>query len=489
MELFFNLLASLIRSASEYSENKIENEYILDDSCEKMCKEKVDSFLKSKFGEKFLCSFDKIPLTSIIVDDIIEWCKAEDNYYLYRILICRLDLMINVNILIKDYKFNLLTGENKGFQSLNNNSKSSGVIILPRVPVVETAYKDDVDDNKEYRRKNAEEFCDGINKHLQNCFYVLQEQLGDYTINNIILDVNWSDKGYINIGITPIWNLSMKKMLSCKTYTSLGYKGMAYKKFGEVEVNYPKEVEERFLESFRIACENNVDILLGPEMLGTVAITGVDEKGFNSSIRKISEEFDTVPNLIIPPTIWENKQNKLNIFVESGEKIGTQYKQKPYKMKTEEGIFEEDLVNISKELQLIHIPGVGRIAFSICMDFLNHKFHFMLASILKARIILCPSFSLGSANFEKEIDAVKSFNTNCIWVNSCSAVSTIKEKPDFIGLVSTSIVSECSHQRVKPMCDGKCKKGCLFTINMPLNCAGDSRYEECKPNVSHIIRE
>ena len=485
--IFFNLIADLISKTFSYPEID-EAEPLSEDSSDLLIK-RVESLLQIKFGEGCFYSHDTLPLSSQVASDIINWCSDNNDYYLFRTLVCRLDAMININKLIHDYNFNniSLKESERVFDSLNDNVAESGVLIIPKVLSSQTTYprKDSSGNPKERTGKNANYWLDDLNKRLNNIYYVKKDCLNGYHIKNVIYSLPYNKiKGnYINIGLTPICNTPVHDLLDYDdNIVKKDFSGKEFLYFGNVKVKDPKMVENMFLSSYHTACSNDIDIFVGPEMLGTHNLTLTDEYGVNKNYESLNS-----PSIILTPTMWEKNSNVLTVFSNEGKIIGRQFKQYRFEFTGKRGACLEDLVSPPKEVLIVHINGVGRMAFPICMDYLHEKYRNFLISTLKVDFIICPSFSFGSSNFERAIDAGAEFGVRCIWLNTCSAIAELFEPPDYIGLVSMPIISDTSTRtRIKPSCKGSCKKGCLFKIKVPLNCAGESLHNNVNVSIEHL---
>ncbi len=486
---FFNLIAALISDGNKYKE--IESPKTLTKEWTDVLVQKVDKQIESSFGDENILSYDTLPYSLRDISDIMDWLKVEDNYYLYRMMICRLDSLVDIDTLVHDYDVNNISSENTEhiFQGLNDNIAETGVIILPKVYAVKTEYvrRDKDGKDKSIVRKDADYWMDDLNKHLNNLYYVKMEQLEGYKINNVIFSLPKEkiNSNFINIGVTPICKVPMLSLIKINdniiNYDEQGNESRSFSIEGIKEIS---TVENNYMQSYYLACDNDIDIFVAPEMLGTEKLTESDEYGFNDCYMGNAKS----PFLILAPTIWKDNSNVLNVFSKSGELLGKQYKQYPYEYKGTFGNCQENLVNTPREILLIHMPGVGRIAFSVCVDFLHPDYRRKLISVLKSTLLICPSYSMGSANFEKSIDSGTEFDVRCVWLNSCSAIEGLSEPPDYIGVVSMPIVSETSPRtRIKPTCRGNCGKGCLFKIRMPLNCAGDSLHEDLNVDIGHIV--
>lgn len=462
----FNLIAVLFNKISNFpiDDHKSPISKELSDSYEKIAKD----ILSDKINTKKICSGDKICVNSQDFTDIINTCENYNDFILYRSVLCQLDMLIDINALIKTFNYNkIYDGKvHKSFNSLNENTSETGVTIIPKVPSLPNTFfvkKDDSVLDKEYKDSNY--WYDNINEHFNNIICIKNAALNGYVIKNVVIELFRDCKrDKIVIGVTPCCNDDLSSIMDVKQYCN---KETGKQHFKINKYYDPKELTDRFLNVLSNAKDNNVDILMGPEMLGSMEMCETDSMGYNPIFRK---KAGNMPHLVITPTVWTEGKNFLSVYLNSGELIGSQYKQNSFEYTDSGECFEEDLKNTPKEILLLHIPGWGRIVLPICVDFLVAKYRDILARELKATLMLCPSYSSGIVQFGNASSSVRDFGTRLIWINSCSALKKFTNKPDTIGLVSVPVTNPSNIEQnatpIKPQCNGKCSKNCLFTITI-----------------------
>ena len=462
----FNLIAVLF--------NKI-GKFPVDEQKSPISKEKADLYeklakdiLRNKIVVKKICSGDKICINSQDFADIINACEKHNDFFLYRSILCQLDVLIDINELIKAYNYNkIYDGKTpKSFDSLNDNVCETGVTIIPKVQSLPNTFfvrdGESVSD-KEYRDSNY--WYDNINEHFNNIICIQNIVLNGYSIKNVMIDLFRDRKREkIVIGVTPCCNDDLNSIMNVKQYCN----EETGKQHFEIEGYYDSEaLTNRFVNILTKAKDNDVDILMGPEMLGSTEMCETDSMGYNPIFRK---KAGCMPHLVVTPTVWTSGKNFLSVYLNSGELIGQQYKQNSFEYTDSNERFEENLKNSPREILLLHIPGWGRIVFPICVDFLVAKYRDMLARELKATLMLCPSYSSGTVQFGNASGSVRDFGTRLVWLNSCSALRKFGDKPETIGLVSVPVTNlgdiEQNATPIKPQCDGKCSNNCLFTITI-----------------------
>lgn len=488
---FFNLVARVIKNSIEFSAHNsfstLEPEYEL------ALADKVDAMLGSMFTPNKVYAHYNLPLDSQKEDDIIEQCKKEDNYYYNKTLISRLDSTVDIDVLKQDICIDVIDGNGSRMPSegLNNNINETGIIILPMFNKPQRTHKRKKSDGTVVTlvTKDADAWSDEINNAMHNLYYIKTDDLKGFRIKNMFIGLGGTGKSYLKVGYTPVLNDPLNAvMIFDDDIIKEDDKKNKLLYFGNVQLLSPDEIEENFLTCYNRACKEKIDILFAPEMLGTERLSSADESGYNKLFVPKAENGFCTPFLTLVPTYWHNRTNVLSIFSSSGKKLIEQYKQKSFKLKGKKGICTEDLTDSPKEIALVHIDGLGRLAFPICADYLDEEYRNILITKLKASFIICPSYSFGTSSFEQLVSSGSAYGVRCIWGNSCSAISEVQEPPDYPCLVSTPIISEDAQKvRIHPECGGECRKLCLFKIDIPLDCGGDKMHEDINIEYTHLF--
>ncbi len=429
---------------------------------------------------------DKMFINTQNFADIINSCEKYNDLIVYRCVLCQLDLLVDINEVIKAYDYNKVYNGtlSKSFDSLNTNASETGITIIPKVTsLTNTIYvkKDNEVVDKNYTDGNY--WYDNLNEHFNNIICIKNTALNGYTIKNVIVDL-FKDRNRekIVIGVTPCCNAKLDEIMDVVMYCS---KETGEQHFCIKEYYDSKRLTERFINVASKAKSNNVDILIGPEMLGALELCETDDLGFNQNFRNVTDE---LPYLTVTPSVWVDGKNYLSVYLKSGEQIGKQYKQNSFEFSDSGERFEEDLKNIPREILLIHVPGWGRVVFPICVDFLVATYRDLLARELKATLMLCPSYSSGTVQFGNASGSVKDFGTRFVWINSCSALRKFTDKPEVIGLVSVPVTSPdnvvSNAIPIKPQCNGMCRNDCLFTITIQAISNGSHHCNEVE--IKHV---
>lgn len=486
MSNLYNLLAEIISKLKQYPSGYEPD--MLTKEAEETLTNEVISLLgrwKNKLNNSAI-----IGLSSDAYNDIIAWANNHKNYHSYRTLLCTIDSSAYIGL-----KQEACKKREKKFVSLNDNTEETGILVLPKIHRPPTTYirpasKDRPEET--VARKNANEWADSLNSRLNNIYYICTNELNGFYVWNYVCDFTFEDpsSNEIKIGVSPILNLKLKQVLSYDdTIRCKNESGMECQYFDVKEVIVQKTILERVQECFKLACEQHVDILMFPEMLGIDDLYNLDCYDFNPVMRELSRQVQgDFPYLTLMPSIWRNNQNYVNVHLSSARRLCTQYKQHKYTFPGSQGNATENLKNIPKEVSLIHVPGWGRIAIPICIDFLHPEYRDWLVTTLKADILLCPSYSPGEYNFLQSLDSNAGYGVHVVWLNSCSALRNSQTgAPELIGAAcAPSVSSESRITRFIPECEGACTKGCLFVVTLPLNCMGESFYEERRVQVKHV---
>ena len=221
-------------------------------------------------------------------------------------------------------------------------------------------------------------------------------------------------------------------------------------------------------EKIRAAAGKGSDIIVFPEMLGNPRmIEFIQEK-----LRALpSAERQSMPSMIILPSVWEKKysRNTVTVLSRDGEILCRQNKQIPYRMEKNGQAYLEG-IRSNQVIHIFHYEGVGRIAILICKDFLTTNYMEQLMRSFKLSLIIVPSFSTGSYDFRQSFDLCAHDDCNVVWINSCAAMEKGKEANfENIGYVRKRIGrSDDEAQKLSemPICsgafEGKCAHDCIY---------------------------
>ena len=360
--------------------------------------------------------------------------------------------------------------------ALNDNYHDTGIIILRKVGC-----------RWEMRQPGK-----GLNGVLQNFYYIDQNRLDGMRLRNYILDrtaVMRSRKTSLKIAVSPI---TRKKSVEFSApYEGVnGRTGIPQKLFRVERVLGEKLITDQVIENIHIAGAKETDILVFPEMLGTVF---PEMLGTEEMLCKVMEALESdwktnVPALIVFPSVWEKTENDLantnkSYMILNGEEVlFEQHKRCDYKYDTEGGPVYED-INRDRDknniLNVIHVEGLGRICIIICYDYLDEENQERIMKNIRPTLVCTPSFSTGSFHFKTLAEAFFKQSCNLVWCNTCSAAHETDKDRNFeiIGLVTT-LSKQCeqfnlnSFERIfegKTKCGRENCKNCIYYAEIPLN--------------------
>ena len=302
--------------------------------------------------------------------------------------------------------------------ALNDNYRDTGIWLNPKLPVFRAAMS--LDNGMEIEKPLASrDAFPGINGELSNISYFPWNQ--EYVVHNIIVPYEYEDNGTgdrvdgnLRIGFIPV---SDRTDLVEPKYVNV--KEGRYE-FREMYLDGPTDEEvinARLEQGLELACENDVDIVFAPEMLGTKQ-TEQYSGNYNMFVRQIYSRAITQnrkpPLITIMPSLWRSRQNSAAIIYRDGCVLGRQRKYIPYidfAACAVEGIRSQKV----KEYYMIHINGVHRIVVSICAEFIDRFSSDFICGQLGATLVIVPSFSHGEKDFVNKLGALFPYGTSVVW--------------------------------------------------------------------------
>lgn len=323
----------------------------------------------------------------------------------------------------------------------------------------------------------------GLNGLLKNFYYIDQNKLDGMQIKNYILDyraVLKTGNTSLKIAVSPITR--EKTVEFSAPYDGInGKTGISQKVFRVERILKEELITNQVIENIHIAGEEDVDILVFPEMLGT-------QDMLCKVMEALGSNWETdVPALIVFPSVWEKTENDLtntnkSYMILNGEEVlFEQHKRCDYKYDTADGPVYED-INRDRDknniLNIIHVEGLGRICIVICYDYLDEENQERIMQNIRPTLVCTPSFSTGSFHFETLAEAFFKQSCNLVWCNTCSAAHETKKDKNFeiIGLVTT-LSKQCgpldpgSFKRIfkgKTKCGRENCKNCIYYAEIPL---------------------
>ena len=393
---------------------------------------------------------------------------------------------------------------NKSFIALNDNYNKTGIYILPRVRSIhdsispanesgqdtgdETA-TGDADKGSGSKSDPAEEgdakphkqwadtWAAGINQDFNNIYYLDQADLnlggrfGQYSIRNtVLLDSIPYNKKFLLIALSPVV-FDADFIINFSTKDSIGF---SHGQFSVCGIKNSQRVHDRLRAAFGQACEVGADIVIFPEMLGDSELIRLDStysEAMDAMIKDAEAKGFAAPLMTLLPTWWHDNSNELYSISALNERLFVQQKQIPYNLlrANDKKEYTEALIHPKREVQVLHIDGLGRFTFPICKDLLEPDYQKLLIQTLHSTFVICPSYSQGKTQFDLASLSGRPFGCYIIWLNTCSAMHN--KQPDHIGWIASPVVTE-PQRNLCPRCKWKCgsdSDACLFLIRLSLD--------------------
>ena len=418
-------------------------------------------------------------INEVVCQNILKACNTYNDFHIMRWIVLLLDEKLKWEY-FADYQ------RSDAFTALNTNIMDTDLLILPRVPTI-------VPFQQEQEIKCADRFYPFLSGDLQNIYYIYHEKLKilnkSYNIRNIIYqpELRENNRESITLAYSPLLCIEDEGIFNI-SFNEQSVKAHRYNYFSVngVKKKWEKKIEKCFLQFYKNACEINADIVCSCEMICPQSLYEHTD-GYNKLLsEQISQnEMFRAPALILVPTYSYEKKNSLNVYDKNGKFLLTQCKQIPFVYQKDNIRYTEDLSSCDQTIWILHVPGWGRLVFPICKDFLHPEYRDLLIKELKATLVICPSYSNGSRDFERDILAGSPYGTGCFWGNACK---TKKENGQgYVGAISGPLIGDASGvKRLLAKCDNdKTCQNCMFKIVFPLHYAGRDRHFDAEIQIEH----
>ena len=410
---------------------------------------------------------------------ICGWKHNGNFSYVYEFLL-RLTRKIPVNDIIR---YSTKVKEKCGFEALNNNVGETGIQITLKVksindplePAWEASEQDGAAGDQSGGGKHwATERLPGINEDLSNVMYIelndLEIKGARYKVVHHIVDRDFfaGGKKELVVGVSP---LARDDFLE-PSYEVRDEGGGPRRFFNVTGLKKADLVQDKIIAAAMEACDQGVDILMYAEMFGSRETVSED---FVKRMSDLADEAGLpMPSLILLPTWWHDHCNELYVMDGSGALVSQQQKQHPFVYtddETGEG-YAEDLQVTKHTVHVIHIPGLGRLTFPICRDYLQPEYLRLMAESLRSTFLLCPSYSRGKTQFDLTSSGEIKYGCYTVWINTCAATHDKASCPGYVGLVSGPLAEGDYIKRLEPACGGECggrQDACLFVIRISMD--------------------
>lgn len=371
-------------------------------------------------------------------------------------------------------------------EAMNDNYEEIGIWINPKLPI----FKSYIDGDKMVKRTTANRSAFyQMNGELDNICYLIWNK--SIVVHNIIVPYEYEESENVEerdiklkIGFIPV---SDRADMIVPTYKDAVDDKYTMKKMYIDSPQYIEEINNRLRRGLELACSNNIDIVFAPEMLGN-ELTEKRTGNYNDYVREIYSEAvqsgNKPPYITIMPTFWNKEVNSATMIYRDGHVLGSQKKYTPYidfKSCSMEGIKKVK----KKEIYLIHVYGVHRIAISICAEFIDGFDSELMCGQLGATMIIVPSYSHGERDFMNQMGTLFPYGTSVVWGDCCGAVSY---EPKIIGGCSIVGYNEVHRMGDCCKCSYSCeaKEGCLFVVDLPLTVAMSKGAVTLHEAIKHI---
>lgn len=307
---------------------------------------------------------------------------------------------------------------------LNSNAEETEIEILPRFYC-----------NWERGSKGKNNYK-RIDNFLNNILIINKRLLSNYIVHNVYAATDLiSDYDKLKLALCP---MKKEPEMQLEFYVQNGQVFFSACNSGDYVVD-----NQTIMDHINSAGQNGADIIMFPEMLGNTDTVDC----IKSFLRQKVFDNQRMPGMIVLPSVWHNHTNITTVLGRVGNEICCQPKRNGYKHKiTKEDVEKSDTldesyigfqaiegINKNKEIYVIHCRGIGRISIVICKDYLVTEDIQKLVQELKLTLLLVPSFSTGSHDFNLS-DAAKINDCCIVWLNTCAAM-TKKENFQTIGYV------------------------------------------------------
>lgn len=398
---------------------------------------------------------ERIDFTSRLHQFVTD-CKSEKLIFTLAVLAEVLDMAI---VDTRESFFSISINDFIKIDALNNNHNEEKISLLPRYAC-----------SWEHNNRAIYHGLGINNVILKHSYYIKQAEADEYNIKSVIMKSTLNSRVNVStnlaVGVSPVTNEELLEIY--ETNDEEGYGLFEIKSLKNVG-----KINDKILRILNDAIKQKVEILVFPEMLGSEEL-----------VEEVSEFLERhgngYPVITVLPSIWRDNRNVSVVVDSTGEEIFRQNKHERYyyskEIENSHGEVENkkfwENITSDNNIYLLHWKGVGRIVVAICKDYLQTSYTDYLIQKLYATLIICPSFSTGSYNFQTVVERGHTFDCNTIWINTCAASNLRKNgfsDEDIIasitnfGTDSTGSIRIQEHKITKQevcSCE-KCEASCL----------------------------
>lgn len=315
-----------------------------------------------------------------------------------------------------EYNYHVIKSSGKtltrNLVSLSNMADEDGIMLIGRSmnASMKTYFNNRLDSK---RRADLRYNYKEINKELNKFIFIPKSEIQ----NNHIKFMHYYDSDYIkdmirykqklNVAFVPVTYKNLEDILHIEFRKSAFIiKGM--------KTAYTKQFRRQYTNLLRQLIKDDIDIAVFPEMLLTEELleilTDVIRKYNNGKIK-----------LLLPGTIWKDRENICPVIAFNGDILFYQKKQIPFDYEDKKGDkYFEDLSLKDNTQHILDIDGLGRCFIHICKDMMPQNIANMRMKY-GAEISFCSSFSRSlEVGHVAEIEA-GSIGCTAFICNSCAA--------------------------------------------------------------------
>lgn len=209
------------------------------------------------------------------------------------------------------------------------------------------------------------------------------------------------------------------------------------KKYFEIEdcIEDKKENNNRYLKMLDTLAEENVDIVIFPEL----AMNKDTEKTIKAHLYRKTIQNEIFPiKLIFLGSLWNEGKNECVVLSSTGTELVRNRKKNPFTICYKDDNYTEKLVSREEDYEILDVDGIGRILYLICKDVFEDI----------DQVIFWNEYSI---NFE----VVSSYSSSISYF--CQQLKNFVEKYEGIGILANSCVPR------KKTLDKVCNVGFLVT--------------------------
>lgn len=251
-----------------------------------------------------------------------------------------------------------------------------------------------------------------INAKLKNYFFIDQAQIGVDLVQykndkNFNMRKNIEKNSILRFALFPTINHNLSDLLDI----SFDDEKLLFSINGYHNDCIENELIKRFEKCFESILNQNVDVVVFPEMLLSERILEQIQKKIKKT-RSIS-----LPQIIVLGTIWKNNSNQCVILDNRGTIIFKQHKQTPF---VYDNIYTENLENQDNKINFFDIDGFGRIFTFICKDIMEPEMR-NICRKMEGDYVILPAFTNSLDLVDPTKEMASEFWCTTIMCNSCSA--------------------------------------------------------------------